>query len=82
MAHRPEDVETLDAHERGQEPDTGIVFRLIDVEPFAGLIAAVARYCMSIGPEVYAAHSPAATEALSDVQGIMWRLEHANVERG
>jgi len=42
----------------------------------------VARYCMSIGPEVYAAHSPAATEALSDVQGIMWRLEHANVERG
>lgn len=81
MAHRPEDVAAQDAgHE--SPPETGIVFRLIDVEPFAGLIAAVARYCMSIGPEVYAAHSPAATEALSDVQGIMWRLEHANVERG
>jgi len=82
MAHRPEDVAALDAHEHGTEPQTeGIVFRLIDVEPFAGLIAAVARYCMSLTPEVYAAHSPAATEALSDVQGIMWRLEHANVER-
>ena len=81
MAHRPEDVAALDEHEHGIQPETGTVFRLIDVEPFAGLIAAVARYCMSLDASVYAAHSPAATEALSDVQGIMWRLEHANVER-
>lgn len=80
MAHRPEDVATLDS-ETGSDPE-GIIVRLVDVEPFAGLVAAVARYCMSLGPEVYAAMSPAATEALSDVQGILWRLEHANVERG
>lgn len=80
MAHRPEDVA---AQETGtvSEPE-GITFRLVDVEPFAGLVAAVARYCVSLGPEVYAAMSPAATEALSDVQGILWRLEHSNVERG
>ena len=80
MAHRPEDVATLEA-ETETLPSDGVVVRLVDVEPFAGLIAAVARYCMSIGPEVYAVHSQAATEALSDVQGIMWRLEHASPER-
>lgn len=81
MAHRPEDVATQETgHEDPKVRD--ITVRLVDVEPFAGLIAAVARYCMSLGPEVYQAMSPAATEALSDVQGILWRLEHSNVERG
>jgi hypothetical protein len=41
----------------------------------------VARFSILLTPEVYAALSQDATEALSDVHGIMWRLEHANVER-
>jgi len=80
MAHRPEDVATLDAGTETPSSD-GIVIRLVDVEPFAGLIAAVARFSILLTPEVYAVLSQDATEALSDVHGIMWRLEHANVER-
>lgn len=75
MAHRPED------EQRRKTPDQ-ITVRLVDVEPFAGLTAAVARFCAALTPEVYKAMSSDATEALSTVQGIMWRLEHANVEQG
>lgn len=58
-----------------------ITVQLVDVEPFAGLCAAVARFCGSLTPEVYQALPQDATEALSVIQGIMWRLEHSNVER-
>lgn len=75
MAHRPEDVAVVDRPE-------SVTIRLVDVEPFAGLVAAVARFCGALTPEVYAALSGDATEALGAVQGIMWRLEHANVEQG
>lgn len=74
MAHRPEDV-------AAPASPSEIIVRLVDVEPFAGLSAAVARFCAALTPEVYKALTPDATEALSDVQGIMWRLEHSNVER-
>jgi hypothetical protein len=74
MAHREEDTPQRDT------PD-GITVQLVDVEPFAGLCAAVARFCGALTPEVYKELSSDATEALSVIQGIMWRLEHANVER-
>lgn len=80
MAHRPEDVATLEAETEASPPE-GVVVRLVDVEPFAGLVAAVARFSTLLTPEVYAVLPMDATEALSDVQGIMWRLEHAIVER-
>lgn len=76
MAHRPEDVEAS----QPRLPDS-ITVRLVDVEPFMGLTAAMGRFCTLIGPETYKTLSPEATEALSVVQGILWRLEHSNVER-
>lgn len=54
---------------------------LSDVEPFMGLCAATARFCGALTENVYKELSPDATEALSVIQGILWRLEHANVER-
>lgn len=74
MAHREEDTP------QRAKPD-GITVRLVDVEPMMGLIAAVARFCGALTPEVYNAMSSDATEALSTVQGVMWRLEHSNPER-
>lgn len=74
MAHRPEDQTPQRA-----TPST-ITVRLVDMEPVMGLSAAVARFCGALTPEVYAALSADATEALSVIQGIMWRLEHANPE--
>lgn len=74
MAHRQEDAPQREATD-------GITVSLVDVEPFAGLCAAVARFCGALTPDAYKAMTPDATEALSTVQGIMWRLEHANVER-
>lgn len=79
MAHRPDDVA---AQEAGHDPPPeGITFRLVDVEPVAGLVAAVARFCAVLNPEVHPVMSQDAMEALSTIHGIMWRLEHANVER-
>lgn len=75
MAHRGEDTLT-----QADKPDS-ITVHLVDVEPFMGLCAAVARFCGALTPETYKTLSPDATEALSVVQGIMWRLEHANVEQ-
>lgn len=74
MAHRPED------EPQRKIPDS-ITVRLVDVEPFAGLTAAIARFCAALTPDVYKTLSSDATEALGTVQGIMWRLEHAHPER-
>lgn len=75
MAHRDEDLEPQ------RKTGDKITVSLVDIEPFAGLCAAVARFCGSLTPEVYQALPQDATEALSVIQGIMWRLEHANVDR-
>lgn len=74
MAHREEDTP------QRTMPDS-ITVRLVDVEPVMGLVAAVSGFCSALTPEAYKAFSSDATEALSVVQGIMWRLEHANPER-
>lgn len=75
MAHREVDQKPQ------RQPGDKITVQLVDIEPFAGLCAAVARFCGSLTPEVYQALPQDATEALSVIQGIMWRLEHSNVER-
>lgn len=75
MAHREADQKPQ------RQPGDKITVQLVDIEPFAGLCAAVARFCGSLTPEVYQAMPQDATEALSVIQGIMWRLEHSNVER-
>lgn len=73
------------AHRETDKPQRAkadaITVHLVDLEPVMGLAAAVARFCGALTPEVYQALSQDATEALSTVQGIMWRLEHANPER-
>lgn len=76
MAHRPEDVATQEQATAGKT----VTVWLADMEPVLGLAAAVARFCGSLTPEVYKTLPPDATEALSVIQGIMWRLEHANPE--
>lgn len=76
MAHRPEDQP-----QRHEVPSVReISVRLSDLEPVLGLSAAVARFCGALTPDAYAALSTDAMEALSAVQGIMWRLEHSNPE--
>jgi len=74
MAHREED-------QPQREMPESISVRLLDVEPFTGLTAAMARFCAALTPEVYTAMSSDATEALGTVQGILWRLEHSQPER-
>jgi hypothetical protein len=76
MAHRPEDVAAQERPTAGRT----VTVQLADMEPVLGLSAAVARFCASLTPETYATLTPEATEALSTIQGIMWRLEHANPE--
>lgn len=76
MAHRPEDVAAQEQATAGRT----VTVQLADMEPVLGLCAAVARFCGSLTPEVYQALPLEATEALSTIQGIMWRLEHANPE--
>jgi hypothetical protein len=70
MAHRAED---------GQAPGQ-VTVRLPDLEPFAGLIAATSRFCAYLTPAAYEAMPEKATDALEQVQAIMWRLEHAQPE--
>jgi len=70
MAHRPE----ADAAP-GQ-----VTVRLPDLEPIAGLVAATARFCANLTPESAQMLSEPALNALSDMQAILWRLEHARPE--
>lgn len=74
MAHRPEDVESQEAGGR-----TATVW-LSDLEPVLGLTTALGRFNSALTQEALAVMSPAAIEALSDIQGILWRLEHARVD--
>lgn len=74
MAHRDEDV-------KEQAKPEGIVVRLVDVEPFMGLCASVGRFCELLSPNAVEAMGSDAREALSVIQGIMWRLEHASPEK-
>ena len=76
MAPRPEDLELLE-----QQRPTSVTVNLRDVEPVAGLIAACTRFCVAVTPEAAAALSDDAADAVSQMQSILWRLEHAQPER-
>jgi hypothetical protein len=76
MAHRPEDVESQSIL---GEVRTATVW-ISDLEPVLGLIAALGRFNSALTREALAALPATAVEALSDIQGIMWRLEHARVD--
>jgi hypothetical protein len=56
--------------------------RLVDLEPVMGLVAAIARFCAALTPAVYEAlaQSEQAVGALSDVQALLWRMEHSGPE--
>ena len=72
MAHREEDTAAL----LGAEPKTGTIW-LTDHEPVLGLMAALGRFNQALTADAVAHLPPGAVEALSTIQGIMWRLEHA-----
>lgn len=69
MAHRAEALE--------QEQAASVTVHLADVEPFAGLAAACARFCQVLPREIWAALPPDANEALTQVQAILFHLEHS-----
>lgn len=70
MAHRPESV---------QMPSS-VAVQLVDLEPVAGLVSAVTRFSVCLTREAIEAMSDDAKDALSDIQAILWRLEHARPE--
>jgi hypothetical protein len=72
MAHRPED--------QAAAMGNSVTVRLPDLEPIAGLVAATARFCAHLNREAVEAMGESAVAALSDVQSILWRLEHARPE--
>lgn len=72
MAHREADTAALLA----EEPKTGTLW-LADLEPVLGLVAALGRFNQALTASAVS-HLPSdAVEALSAIQGIMWRLEHS-----
>ena len=72
MAHRPEDA--------AQAPGS-VTVRLPDLEPVAGLVAATARFCAHLTPAAIEAMPDRARDALSQMQSILWRLEHSQPEK-
>lgn len=54
--------------------------RLVDLEPIGGLIAACSRLSMAMTVEAYEALPPAAQQAATQIQSILWRLEHSRPE--
>jgi hypothetical protein len=71
------------AHREGAESAAGpvsVTVHLPDVEPVLGLMAAVARFCSTMTAEAVIALPDPAARALSQVQSIMWGLEHSKPE--
>jgi hypothetical protein len=68
-------------YEQPAQP-TSVTVHMSDIEPFAGLAAACARFSAHLAytPAVYDALNPGATLALTEIQAILWRLEHSSPE--
>lgn len=66
-------------YEQPAQP-TSVTVHLADLEPFAGLAAVCARFNTHLTPAVYEAMTDGATLALSQMQAILWRLEHSSPE--
>jgi hypothetical protein len=72
VAHRP-------GTELSQSP-ASVTVRLPDLEPVLGLVAAVSRFCDHLDPAAISAMPDGAARALSQIQSIMWGLEHSKPE--
>ena len=59
---------------------TSVTVHLPDLEPCLGLVAACMRLACSMTSEAVAAMPDPAQQAFSQIQAILWRLEHAQVE--
>jgi hypothetical protein len=70
MAPRPEELSSV----------AEVTVHLVDMEPVAGLVAAVARFCAHLDEETIKIMPVTAVEALSAIQTIMWNLEHSRPE--
>lgn len=79
MAHRPDDVETQNSLHEATAPADLPGLRIADLEPMGGLVAACARLSMELTPAQVLPLSDGAQDALSAIQSILWRLEHAPV---
>lgn len=72
MAHRP-------GTEQSQSP-ASVTVRLPDLEPVLGLMAAISRFCDHLDAETVRNMPDGAARALSQIQSIMWGLEHSKPE--
>jgi hypothetical protein len=71
------------AHRPGTETAQGpvsVTVRLPDLEPVLGLTAAVARFCAHLDAATIQAMPDGAARALSEIQAIMYGLEHSKPE--
>lgn len=75
MPPRPEDAAV-----HGGTPEISV--RLVDVEPITGLVSAVSMLCVSLTNEVVEAMPESAQQHLTDIQAILWRLQHRGPEKG
>jgi hypothetical protein len=76
MPLSPEALEGLE-----QQQPTSVTVRLADVAPISGLIAACTRLCVAVPHEAVEALPDDAVDAFTQIQSILWRLEHAQPER-
>lgn len=74
MPPRPEDAAV-----HGGTAEVNV--RLVDVEPLAGLVSAVSMLCVSLTNEAVEAMPETAQQHLTDIQAILWRLQHRAPER-
>lgn len=73
MPPRPEDL-------AAQQVQGEVIVRLPDLEPVAGLVAACARLSAALTADAVMALPDSAVDAITTIQAILWRLEHAPVE--
>jgi hypothetical protein len=50
------------------------------MEPVAGLMAALGRFCQSLDSVAYDGMNDQAKESLATVQSLLWKLEHSTPE--
>lgn len=71
------------AHREGTESAAGpvsVTVRLPDIEPVLGLMAAVAQFCAQMDADAVIALPDPAARTLSQIQSLMWGLEHSKPE--
>lgn len=77
MAHR-DDALLAGGYPTGAPSE--VTVRLVDMEPVAGLMAALGRFCQSLDSVAYDGMNDQAKESLATVQSLLWKLEHSTPE--